>query len=128
MKKPTTTRKKKLGDKVEDLTTATGIKKLLEYLNGGKECEGCKKRKEYLNSLSTRFRKKPLDLTVEEYNYLSIFMELKETRVKASDVDRVSRIHSRVFRKKFAGITNCSPCFVQYIEDLKELMKTYKTK
>ena len=128
MKKPTTTRKKKLGDKVEDLTTATGIKQLLEYLNGGKECEGCKKRKEYLNSLSTRFRKKPLDLTVEEYEYMKDFFSRMPNKPKTSEVDRIGRIYSRVNHRKYTSITNCSSCFNQYLEDLADLMKTYETK
>ena len=42
--------KKKLGDKVESITKATGIKKLVG------ECEGCEKRKQALNNLEDKFR------------------------------------------------------------------------
>ena len=43
-------KKIKLGDKVEDILKATGIKGLVELVNGGK-CEKCEKRKERLNRL-----------------------------------------------------------------------------
>lgn len=44
-------KKKGLGDTVEAITTATGIKKVVEKISKvtGKEC-GCGKRKEYLNN------------------------------------------------------------------------------
>jgi len=37
-----------LGDVVENITEATGIKAAVEYVNGG-PCSGCKKRQEALN-------------------------------------------------------------------------------
>lgn len=37
-----------LGDVVERITTATGMKAAVEYVNGG-PCSGCKKRQEALN-------------------------------------------------------------------------------
>lgn len=42
--------KKGLGDKVEDILKKTGIKGLVELVNGG-ECQACIKRKERLNRL-----------------------------------------------------------------------------
>ena len=39
-----------LGDSIEKLTEATGIKKVVKTIAGNKDC-GCDKRKEHLNKL-----------------------------------------------------------------------------
>ena len=39
-----------LGDTIEKITKATGIKKVVEKVTGKKDC-GCKKRKEKLNEM-----------------------------------------------------------------------------
>ena len=41
---------KGLGDSIEKITTATGVKKVVEKISAvtGKEC-GCKKRRDFLN-------------------------------------------------------------------------------
>ena len=41
---------KGLGDSIEKLTEATGIKKAVNKITGDKDC-GCNKRKEYLNKI-----------------------------------------------------------------------------
>ena len=41
---------KGLGDSIEKLTEATGIKKIITKAAGDKDC-GCNKRKEHLNKL-----------------------------------------------------------------------------
>ena len=73
MKKKTTkkrTNKKKsegLGDTIEKITEATGIKKAVKWL-AGDDC-GCEERKHKLNNL---FRyKKPLCLQEDEYKWLT---------------------------------------------------------
>jgi hypothetical protein len=44
---------KGLGDTIEKITTATGVKQLVELASGktGKPCGGCNKRKEILNKI-----------------------------------------------------------------------------
>lgn len=42
--------RKGLGDQIEELTKATGIKGVVEWISNG-ECEGCKRRKAFLNKL-----------------------------------------------------------------------------
>ena len=44
---------KGLGDTVEKITTATGVKKIISLASGktGKPCGGCNKRKEILNKI-----------------------------------------------------------------------------
>jgi hypothetical protein len=38
-----------LGDTIEKVTKATGIKKVVEAANGGKECTPCQARRDALN-------------------------------------------------------------------------------
>ena len=60
---------KGLGDTIEKITKATGIKKLVEWV-AGEDC-GCDERQQRLNRL---FRyNKPLCLEEDEYNYLHNF-------------------------------------------------------
>ena len=58
---------KGLGDVVEKITTATGIKSVVEtFTKDGKDC-GCDNRKSKMNEMFN-FRRKPECLTEDEYN------------------------------------------------------------
>jgi hypothetical protein len=115
--------KEGLGDKIEKVTKATGIKAFVEFLNGGKECEGCNKRKEWLNSL--RFRRKALPMTVGEYEWIKDYTKRKTNTVKASDSIRIAEIHARLWNYKYSPPGNCSSCVVQKVNDLEELFNAY---
>ena len=67
MAKTRRTQAKGLGDTIEQITEATGIKKLVKFI-AGDDC-GCKERKEKLNALFPYH--KPECLTEDEYNYLT---------------------------------------------------------
>jgi hypothetical protein len=108
-----------LGDKVEKVFKAVGVKQIIDYLNGGEECEGCKKRKEALNKFRTR--KKPLTLTAEEFIWLRDFFREKRNTVKKTELDMLYRIHARVWRYKFSPAGNCGSCTVQKVNDLRDL-------
>ena len=57
-----------LGDIVENITEATGVKKVVELFTDGKDC-GCDKRKQKLNKAKTFSRVYKLDcFTEDEYN------------------------------------------------------------
>jgi hypothetical protein len=60
-----------LGDTIEQITEATGIKKLVEFI-AGEDC-GCEERKQKLNEWFPY--RKPECLTEDEYNWLT------ETRI-----------------------------------------------
>lgn len=115
--------KEGLGDKIEKVTKATGIKAFVEFLNGGKECEGCKKRKEWLNSL--RFRRNPLPMTVGEYQYLKDLFKQNRNTLKATEAVRIYEIHARLWNYKYSPPSSCSSCTIQKVEDLKELFNAY---
>lgn len=117
-----------LGDVVETITKSTGIKAFVEYLNGGKECGGCKKRKEFLNNIRLS-RRNPLPLTVSEYEWLqSFFNRQRKNEVKATEVMEVTKIHARVFKYKMQPPTNCSSCLRQKVDDLAEIYNAYNNK
>ena len=110
-----------LGDTIEKITTATGIKKAVKFL-AGEDC-GCDARKEKLNEI---FRyTKPECLTEDEYNYLSkVFSEGGSTIPQAQQL-RMNTIYNRVFHAN-KKTTSCGRCFRSTYNELKTLMNEYK--
>lgn len=113
---------KGLGDTVEKITTATGIKKAVKFL-AGEDC-GCDERKELMNK---KFRyKKPECFTEDEYNFVGDMIEAGLNKVSAEQNKRMVQIYNRVFKDKKKS-TSCSPCFLGGIyKPLKKLYETYK--
>jgi hypothetical protein len=112
-----------LGDKVEKITKATGIKAFVEFLNGGEPCEGCEKRKEALNKLT--FRRRPKTLTEKEVTF-SKRIEGR-TQLNASEVVELFQIHARIFNYKYQVPGNCASCVKTKYNELQELYKAYKS-
>lgn len=111
---------KGLGDTVEKITEATGIKKLVKFV-AGEDC-GCEERKEKLNEL---FRyNKPECLTEEEFTYLANFFEQKKNSVTPSEQKRLLEIYNRVLRTNKAPST-CQQCWIDTINQLKRVYETY---
>lgn len=113
---------KGLGDTVEKITTATGIKKAVKFL-AGEDC-GCDQRKEVLNK---KFKyKKPECFTEEEYNFVSDIIERGVNTLSIEQNKTMVRIYNRVFNdnRKPSG---CSSCFLNSVfKPLKTLYATYK--
>jgi hypothetical protein len=74
-----------LGDTIEQITEATGIKKLVEFI-AGEDC-GCEDRKQKLNEWFPY--RKPECLTEDEYNWLTETRILERETFKPSEVTRV---------------------------------------
>jgi len=109
-----------VGDTVEKITTATGIKKAVKFL-AGEDC-GCDERKEKLNALYSYH--KPNCLTEEEYNYLKPRVGKLNT-VQPDEQKKLLEIYNRVFNDK-AVLTNCGSCFLNNVwSKLENLFKTY---
>jgi len=108
---------KGLGDSVEKVTTATGIKKAVKFL-AGEDC-GCDERKERLNKVF-RYRQ-PKCLTEEEYIYLSELFSSKTNRVSAN---RLTKIYNRVFSARKTP-TQCTPCIKSTYDELKKYFDQY---
>ena len=111
---------KGLGDTIEKITTATGIKAAVKFL-AGEDC-GCTDRKDSLNKI---FPYKKIEcLTEEEYNYLVSQME-KTTNVVTQTVQlRMLKIYNRVFNDKKQP-TSCGSCFRSTYNALKQLIDEY---
>lgn len=112
-----------LGDTIEKVTKATGIKKAVDYVFDklGKDC-GCDERKEKLNKMF-RYRK-PKCLEQEEYEYLHEFFTSNTNIVRHQTQLRLLEIYNRVFdtnKKK----TSCAPCIKSTIDELRTIYKEY---
>ena len=110
-----------LGDTIETITTATGIKAAVDWFSEvtGVDC-GCDARKEKLNKLF-RYRK-PECLTKEEYEFVGK-MRGRNT-VTAIEQTEVNRIYNRVFKDSVKP-TNCGSCLRGRLQELETLYNAY---
>lgn len=109
-----------LGDTIEKITEATGIKSAVKFL-AGEDC-GCDQRKEKLNKV---FRyNKPECLTEDEYNFLVSEMSLTKNVVSVDTQKRITKIYNRVFHQNRQP-TSCSSCFRDTYDALRKLMNEY---
>lgn len=109
-----------LGDVVEKITTATGIKKAVKFL-AGEDC-GCDERKEKLNKLFPR--QKPECFTASEYELVKDAIESKKNTFTAEEVKKYVAIYNRIFNQKFIG-TSCDSCFSNVWDSLKKVYNQY---
>jgi hypothetical protein len=123
MAKTRTPRKAKgLGDTIEQITEATGIKKLVEFI-AGEDC-GCEERKQKLNEWFPY--RKPECLTEDEYNWLTETRILERETFKPSEVTRVREIYSRVMKIRLEP-SSCASCFREIVFNLRKIYQAYET-
>jgi len=122
-----------LGDAVEAVTTATGIKAIVKHMVG-EDC-GCDERKEKLNEwgnkiqdkISTFFRRNTIKpLTPDEYEYLDIFFSRPKLTMKPSEQYRMLEINNRVFSQRLQYST-CGSCVQSMVNQLKHVYDAYTT-
>jgi len=112
---------KGLGDTVEKITKATGIKKAVKWL-AGDDC-GCDDRKDKLNKLFPR--RKPECLNEDEFLYLQEKFVNRKSTILSDEQQRMLEIYNRVFSDNVQP-TNCSPCFVNGVyKKLEQLYNEY---
>lgn len=115
----TTTKSKGLGDTIEKITTATGIKAAVKAVVGD-DC-GCDERKEKLNRLFP-YKREPECLTDDERTYLAGGV-LQKRVIPYEDRERIATIHARVFNHKFDVPCTCNPkIWMQWMRELQELL------
>lgn len=115
------TKSRGLGDDIEKITEATGIKKLVKFI-AGEDC-GCNERKELLNKV---FRHNKLEcLTEEEYDYLTGFFAKNKNVLNNEEIKRLYEISNRIFNKKSKPST-CSSCVRTIVLRLKKIIDAYK--
>ena len=91
-----------LGDTVEKITKATGIKKAVKFL-AGEDC-GCDERKEKLNEMF-RYRK-PECLTESEFDLIKTAVDTNKNKFTPSEQEEYKNIYERIFKVK----VECTPC------------------
>jgi len=109
-----------LGDTVEKITEATGIKKAVKWL-AGEDC-GCDERKEKLNKMWSY--RKPECLTEEEHTTLTKWFSAPRNQVSYSWQLELLKIYNRVFKEE-RETSSCSSCVKEIISDLEKLYKEY---
>lgn len=126
-KKPTT-KSKGLGDDIEKITKATGIKKVVDTFAEltGIDC-GCDARKEKLNKLFPK-KTQPLCLEESEYTFLKeFFVDFNGRELRPRYHEQLSRIHSRIFQHKFYIPCTCNPReWKRHIDELRKVYDQYE--
>lgn len=118
-----------LGDIVEKITEATGIKAAVKWL-AGDDC-GCEERKEKLNKLFPSAYKANC-LQEDEYKWLeNIYVRIYDNkekkyvgRLKPSETKRFLKIYNRVFDARQTN-TNCASCWRDIVGRLHKVYQTY---
>lgn len=129
---------KGLGDIVESITEATGIKKVVEVFANGKDC-GCDKRKEKLNDIKVKGSLKVNCMSEEQYNLYDEFVKNRtitllgvnnsKGRIESKDFDIVSSIYADLTNQPaYKPCRNCSNAkpFIRIIEVLDQVYNIYK--
>jgi hypothetical protein len=111
---------KGLGDKVEMVTEALGIKALVEAVSEktGVDCR-CAARKGTLNKLFPS--RKLNDLLIEDYEYLKEYFSTKKHKVSPAVQRELVFIYNRIFnaKRQFSG---CGPCVAKMTDELKRIL------
>jgi NAD(P)H-nitrite reductase large subunit len=113
---------KGLGDTIEKITEATGIKTVVEAVSEatGIDC-GCGERKELLNKL---FPYKQTECLNEEDNeWLKNFFETTNDQLTPKQQTRLIEIYRNVFNQ-IINPSNCGSCWRDRIQDLKQIYNT----
>lgn len=112
---------KGLGDTIEKITEATGIKRLVKFI-AGEDC-GCEERKLKLNRLFPY--QKPLCLTEDEYEYLTNYFANCGNTIKVSQQEILLNIFNRVMRDGRKP-TSCADCWREIHLTLKKVYDAYE--
>jgi len=117
----TTTPSEGLGDTIEKITEATGIKKLVKWMVG-EDC-GCDERKQKLNELFPY--KKVNCMLEEEYLFFKEWYDKNTDRIKPSEAMVLLKMYNRIFNRKEES-TTCASCWREFIKKLTNVYNTYK--
>jgi len=114
---------KGLGDVVAQVTKATGIDKVVEFV-AGDDC-GCEERKNKWNKIPMFRRQVPNCIKEDDYNYLvQLFGRLKGS-IDPCDYAKVVPIYNYIFKTN-NKMTSCDACAAKVVNKLKKYLETYK--
>jgi len=111
-----------LGDLVEKVTEATGIKKAVKAVFGD-DC-GCDERREKLNKLLS-FKTSEC-LNEEEYKVLDLYFGTNPTTIKPTEWIQLAKIGKRVFNVRVSNDMGCGGCVRELVAKLKKVYEAYK--
>lgn len=111
-----------LGDTLEKVFKATGVKALVESIFG-EDCVSCDKRRKKLNALLPYNVDKLL--TEEEYNYLDAFFSSNPNTVQPSEQIELVKISRRIFNRNFE-VSGCAGCVRDMVNRLKTVYTAYE--
>tara|TARA_R110000772_G_scaffold60472_4_gene136603 strand:+ start:376 stop:756 length:381 start_codon:yes stop_codon:yes gene_type:complete len=114
-----------LGDTIEQITEATGIKKAVEMFTKatGLDC-GCDDRKKKLNKLFS-YNANINCLNEKDFNSLTKFLDVQQTTLTVKEQAEVSDIYFNVFNHRLQ-ISTCGSCWKGKIEELRKVHNEYK--
>jgi hypothetical protein len=112
-----------LGDTIEKITKATGIKAAVELFSSvtGLDC-GCDERKETLNKLFP-YRKVNC-LSEQDYEYLKEFFSEHRGELSILVQRDLSEIYKRIFEINLE-YTSCASCWRDYIGQIRKIYNEY---
>lgn len=110
---------KGLGDTIEQITTATGIKAVVEKVSEltGIDC-GCEERREKLNALWSY--RQPKCLSEASIEWLNTFLKNKPEQLTIILQNKLKSIYKEVFDIDFAS-TNCASCWRDMIREIERV-------
>ena len=116
---------KGLGDTIEAITEATGIKAAVELFSSitGLDC-GCNERKEKLNRLIT-YKRSINCLNEQDYNALKPLVDIHKADLSPKEQSLIIAIYERVFNEKLEA-SNCSGCWRDILADLRKVYNAYE--
>ena len=116
---------KGLGDSIEKLTEATGIKKVVEMFSEatGIDC-GCDERKEKLNNLFP-YNRNINCLNESDYNKLTKYLSAQQTTLTPIEQQEISDIYFNVFNYRLQ-ISSCASCWKGKLDELRRVYNEYK--
>lgn len=116
-----------LGDTIENITKATGIKKVVDKLFGklGKDC-GCDKRKELLNKMFPY--RKTACMTKEQFIiWTETKTNFKTNSINSRELKKIALLHSQLFNHRYSEPCRCSPkVWAAWIGEIDKIYNTYK--
>jgi len=114
-----------LGDTIEKITTATGIKAIVDTFSEltGIDCN-CDKRKETLNKLFP-YNPNINCLTESDYNLLTAFLEPNKNTLTPEEQSILSDIYYNVFNYRLQ-LSSCGSCWKGKIDELRKVYNEYK--
>ncbi len=125
VKSKSNTKSRGLGDSIEKVTKATGIKKIVDaFTPEGKDC-GCEKRKELLNKIFPYTHTKCM--TEGQYNDWNYTLsKIQDNRIDDAELKTIARLHSELFNHKYYEPCRCEPkSWKKLIVDINKVYKTY---